>query len=196
MFRVYLKQWEDDLEEWTRWCKQGAEERRTLQATGGLVSQASPASQRTPNPALSDASRVPGPPGLSRQAEDRTGVLQKRAEKCARAIAEIEKVISLLKEAERSGEWAGQSTQTYAIFKEKKWISPVVARVSRGESVEVREIQGDWWRVRTKKGVEGWSQRATVAPQPPVRLWLLKDGKSVQTADPIDRSGANQAGRG
>jgi len=35
MFRAYLYNWERALDEWTKWCKAGEAERRTLETRGG-----------------------------------------------------------------------------------------------------------------------------------------------------------------
>ena len=198
-FAIYLREWQNALKEWTQWCKAGQEERRTLQATGGLVAQASTGSPRqATNPTLSDAPRVPSPPGLTPAAEDRLKVLEQRSAKCDEAIDRIKRGISALERAQKTGEWTGGDRLEFSVFAEKRFISRVVARVSRGEGVEVLEIAGDWWRIRTLKGIKGWVHRAHLAPQLPVQLWEIRDKDSPGPhASPEDRSGGLEGtGRG
>lgn len=197
-FDIYLREWQNALKEWTQWCKAGQEERRTLQATGGLVAQASTVSpRRATNPTLSDAPRVPGPPGLTSAAEDRLKVLEQRSAKCDEVIGRIKRVIAALDRAQQTGEWSGDRLE-FSVFAEKRFISRVVAKVSRGEGVEVLEIAGDWWRIRTLKGIKGWVHRAHLEPQIPVQLWEIPNKDSPGPhAPPEDRSGGLEGtGRG
>ncbi len=44
-----------------------------------------------------------------------------------------------------------------------KYIGPVAANVSRGDFLTYEDAQGDWFKVKTKAGAEGWINRASVA---------------------------------
>jgi hypothetical protein len=43
-----------------------------------------------------------------------------------------------------------------------KFIGPVAANVSRGDQLTYEDAQGDWYKVTTKDGADGWINRADV----------------------------------
>jgi hypothetical protein len=181
------------LAEWKQWCKGKEDERRTLQVTAGLVSQVPARSQNRLNPSLSDATNVPAPPGLSTEARARLDVLKEIGTRCERNIKHIELTVSMLRRAQQTGMWAGDRLD-FIVVKERRYISPVLGHLPRGEEVEILEINGDWWRVRTQRGIEGWVDRAHIAPLAPVQLW--KATKPTVEGGEDEPHGIQMSGRG
>lgn len=170
MFGRYRRVWEDALMRWISKCKGVKEELKTLEATGGLVADASRfAPRRQVNPAVSDA--IPaGPSGLTPEVVERMGVLERRSTTCASTIRHIQLVIRDLEDAQKHGIWNNRQKLWVGLREHPKFTGKSLGRVSRDETIEVLDLKGEWWRVRSGSGVEGWMHRGEIAPVLPVEL--------------------------
>jgi hypothetical protein len=197
LFRPYLKSWEDTQARWMQKCKGVQQEKHTIQATGGLVADASDVARRPAvmNPSVSDV-RAPGPAGLSPAVAERLQQIEDRAKHCERTLRRIEQVLSKLRVAAVTGEWSSDTLRTN-IKKEPKWISPTVDFVVRGQRMTVLDVKGDWWHVRKLPGKEGWVHRKEVEEWLPVELSSEPgSGNNEIQLHEEWRTGGNQAGRG
>ena len=169
MFGRHLRVWQEALTRWTVKCKGDHQERRTLEATGGLVADGTPNSRvKDFNPTLNDATPIAKPSGLTPEVEERLRHLESRLVRCDSAIREIQTIIGNLLEAMKSGTWKNRQ-QLWTGFREQpKFNSRSLGRISRDESVVVLAVKGEWWLVRNKSGVEGWIHQGEIAPRLPI----------------------------
>jgi hypothetical protein len=185
VFRRMLRIWEDTLKRWITKCKGVDKERRTLENTGGLVAdRTAPVSRWWDNPLLSDASPPPKSGGVTEELETRLGDLRARSRRCADTIRMLEETISDLREAMKTGQWRNRNQLAAGLRKAPSFVGELVGKVSRGEFVDVVEVRGDWWRVRTKSGVEGWIHRREYGPHLPVELSSEKSSLMPGREDP------------
>jgi hypothetical protein len=180
MFGRQLRRWQEALERWKKKCTPIQQEHRTLKATRGLVS---------------DAPRAGGPDALKPEVAERLRELEPRVAACDDAIRKIEQTIKDLKEAVKSGVLRTGDHFTVPIRDKPEFLGHIVGRISRGDKLTVLELKGDWWRVRTQSGVEGWTQRSEALPSLPIELTSQPGrGKVEITTDEESRMGG--AGRG
>jgi Bacterial SH3 domain len=182
-FEQHLRVWKDALNRWMVKCSGVQQERRTLEATGGLVADAG-ANARRPraDQSFSDAMPHPKPTGLTPEIEERLRQLKGRSAHCASAISQIQNVILDLSEAKKNGVWRNRQKLRISIRSQPKLIGRNLGSFSRDQTVVVLEIQGAWFRVKNRLGVEGWVHQAEIAPLLPTEL----SSKTVKTFERIE----------
>ena len=184
IFRVYQGQWETALERWEKKCAPVLLEREKFRVTGLVADE--PVSDAEPR----DDSE------LRRYLDDLSPKTRKRAfeglaARCDKVIPKLKRVIVMLQEAQHSGVWSGAPQLSVSVFPQPRFaFSRAVDRVSREERMTVLEVKGEWWRVRTMRGKEGWVNRSQVKPQLPVELTSTPgsgDSKFDPNIDPAPR---------
>lgn len=171
MFGRLLRNWKAALERWKKKCDPVQLERSRILARHLVADETSRRGQRGVNRPVTDVPK-PGYAGLSPEMAKRLEATENLARRCENAIPELERIIGKLQEAQRSGVWSGGPQLSVALLKEPKFtvVGTPVARVSREEQVTVLELQGEWWRVRTLSGKEGWVHGSQLKPNLPVEL--------------------------
>jgi hypothetical protein len=164
IFRLYQGQWEDALARWEKKCAPFLEEKDKFRVTGG-----SPASGEAASEKPEDESE------LQRYLDDLSPEARKRAlaplaARCERVIPKLKRGIVMLQEAQHSGVWSGAPQLRISVFSVPRFLGKKVDYVAREERMTVLEVKGEWWRVRTVRGTEGWVNRSQVKPQLPVEL--------------------------
>lgn len=169
LFKSWENEWRSALDAWQKRCKGMSEQLHTLERTGGLVAQATRSKKlHDPDAPKADA-ELPAPPGLSPETADRLEILRKADSRCEQNLKRIKQTIKRLEEAQHTGSWWADA-KVFGVRRDPKFVSPVLRHVSRGESVVVIEKQGEWLRVRTQAGEEGWVEKAEIQPRVPVLL--------------------------
>ncbi len=164
IFRLYQGQWEVALERWEKKCAPVLQDREKFRVTDEAVSDEEPR----------DDSNFPEMyqhylDDLSPEARKRA--LGPLAARCEKVIPELKRVIVMLQEAQRSGVWSGAPQLRSSVFEVPRFVAgKTVDHIAREERMTVLEVKGEWWRVRTMRGKEGWVHRSRVKPQLPVEL--------------------------
>ena len=92
-------------------------------------------------------------------------------------LATVDKLIGAVDRAIASGE-APIAALSGVIRASAKFIGTPVARVSRGEPVQLLAVGGStpggpnrgWWQVKSRSGVTGWIDRTAIFPEGPAAL--------------------------
>lgn len=170
VFRTYLLEWQMALERWKKKCEPVQLERQKILARY-LVADATPTHRQPARNAPVADVPTPGNSGLSPEMAKRLEETEDLAARCDKVIPELQSVIAKLQEAQFSGVWSGGPQLSAALLKEPKFAAgKTVGHVSREEKVTVLEVKGEWWRVRTLSGQEGWVHRAQLKPRLPTEL--------------------------
>lgn len=98
-----------------------------------------------------------------------TGDIEARKKKCDETIDALRKTIERLNKSRTSGTVAVKNP-VVALHEKPKFVSKLVAKVSRGEMLYILEKRANWLRVRTAGDVEGWVSRSDVGETLPVEL--------------------------
>jgi hypothetical protein len=115
--------------------------------------------------------------------EARKRALEPLTARCEKVIPELKRGIVMLQEAQHSGVWSGAPQLRISVFSEPRFLAKKVDYVAREERMTVLETKGEWWRIRTVRGTEGWVNRSQVKPVLPVEL-SSKPGTSSSGFDP------------
>jgi hypothetical protein len=107
----------------------------------------------------------------------------------------LEKVIGEFVRARTTGKWTNTHHLEIPVHSKRAFISSLLARVHRGESVEVLQIDKGWFRLRAENGIEGWAHTANVLPKLPVEL-SSRPGGSGGMIDASHRKEIETGGRG
>ena len=170
IFRLYQGQWETALGRWEKKCAPVLQEKGRFRVTGLVPSGDEPVSEEEPR----DDSDVNDE--YQRYLDDLSPEARKRAlgplaARCEKVIPELKRVILMLREAQHSGIWSGAPQLRASVFAEPRFVvGKTLDHVAREEKMTVLEVKGEWWRVRTVRGKEGWVNRSQVKPQLPVDL--------------------------
>ena len=166
-----LKRWEEN-------CAQTQEDYKNTHQT--TISEAIKESEAARNTQLSNfPSQKPKPrfdltqkkPMSQASAKElgMTGGIEEKKKKCDEAIAQIKKTIERLNNARVSGVVTANQMRV-GIRSNPKFITTMVETVSRGEMLLVLEKKGDWFRVRSSSGKEGWVAKHDISQALPVEI--------------------------
>jgi len=98
-----------------------------------------------------------------------TGGIEEKKKKCDEAIAQIKKTIERLNNARVAGVVTANQMRV-GVRSKPKFITTMVETVSRGEMLLVLEKKGDWFRVRSSSGKEGWVAKHDISEALPVEI--------------------------
>ena len=166
-----LKRWEEN-------CAQTQEDYKNTHQT--TISEAIKESEAARNTQLSNfPSQKPKPrfdltqkKPMSRASAKElgmTGGIEEKKKKCDEAIAQIKKTIERLNNARVSGVVTANQMRV-GVRSKPKFITTMVETVSRGEMLLVLEKKGDWFRVRSSSGKEGWVAKHDISQALPVEI--------------------------
>ena len=166
-----LKRWEEN-------CAQTQEDYKNTHQT--TISEAIKESEAARNTQLSNfPSQKPKPrfdltqkkPMSQASAKElgMTGGIEEKKKKCDDAIAQIKKTIERLNNARVSGVVTANQMHV-GVRSKPKFITTMVETVSRGEMLLVLEKKGDWFRVRSSSGKEGWVAKHDISEALPVEI--------------------------
>ena len=166
-----LKRWEEN-------CAQAQEDYKNTHQT--TISEAIKESEAARNTQLSNfPSQKPKPrfdltqkkPMSQASAKElgMTGGIKEKKKKCDEAIALIKKTIERLNNARVSGVVTANQMRV-GVRSKPKFITTMVETVSRGEMLLVLEKKGDWFRVRSSSGKEGWVAKHDISEALPVEI--------------------------
>ena len=166
-----LKRWEEN-------CAQTQEDYKNTHQT--TISEAIKESEAARNTQLSNfPSQKPKPrfdltqkkPMSQASAKElgMTGGIEEKKKKCDEAIAQIKKTIERLNNARVAGVVTANQMRV-GVRSKPKFITTMVETVSRGEMLLVLEKKGDWFRVRSSSGKEGWVAKHDISEALPVEI--------------------------
>jgi len=166
-----LKRWEEN-------CSQTQEDYKNTHQT--TISEAIKESEAARNTQLSNfPSQKPKPrfdltqkkPMSQASAKElgMTGGIEEKKKKCDEAIAQIKKTIERLNKARVSGVVTANQMRV-GVRSNPKFITTMVETVSRGEMLLVLEKKGDWFKVRSSSGKEGWVAKHDISQALPVEI--------------------------
>jgi hypothetical protein len=118
----------------------------------------------------------------------RLNSLESGSKSCSQTLRHIENVIRDLENARADGVWFNRDKLWFGLRTEPKFIGKGLGRILRGEKIQVREVKGDWLRVRNSSGVEGWVQKGEMLPGLPVEL-SSKAGTGPGSTEVLDKGG-------
>jgi hypothetical protein len=192
IFRGYEGQWDAALKRWENMCEPVLLEREKFRITG-LFDGAS-------GRPVSDDAAPRDDSDFKRYLDDLSPETRKRAfedltARCDKVIPELKRVLVMLQEAQHSGVWSGAPQLRVSVRSKPSYVvGQTVDHVSREERMTVLEVKGEWWRVQTMRGKEGWVNRSQVKPQLPVELKSTPGTSGDPNAS--DRKEVDIAGRG
>ena len=166
-----LKRWEEN-------CAQTQEDYKNTHQT--TISEAIKESEAARNTQLSNfPSQKPKPrfdltqkkPMSQATAKElgMTGGIEQKKKKCDETIEKIKKTIERLNNARVSGVVTANQMRV-GVRSKPKFITTMVETVSRGEMLLVLEKKGDWFRVRSSSGKEGWVAKHDISQALPVEI--------------------------